>query len=171
MYGSKGSRGKINRPLDRCHPKIGCIEERGWIFSVINYWEMIRMFNHVMLGASNINLSKQFYDATLGVLGISPGNIDSDVRCSYRGNGGVFMIKIPIDGNPATVGNGSTVGFKAKNEMEVDDWHAAGLANGGTTCEDPPGIRNNGKFKIYLAYLRDPAGNKLCCAYLLPKSG
>ena len=79
------------------------------------------------------------------------------------------MIKIPIDGNPATVGNGSTVGFKANNQQEVEAWHAAGLANGGTTCEDPPGIRHNGKLKIYLAYLRDPAGNKLCCAYLLPK--
>ena len=128
------------------------------------------MFNHVTLGASDINLSKKFYDATLGTLGIGPGIKDSDLRCSYRGSGGVFMIKIPIDGNPASVGNGSTVGFKASNEIEVDEWHAAGTANGGKTCEDPPGIRHNGKFKMYLAYLRDPAGNKLCCAYLLPKN-
>ena len=127
------------------------------------------MFNHIMVGARNINQSKKFYDAILGVLGINPGHKDSDMRCSYRGNGGIFMIKIPIDGNPATVGNGSTVGFKANNQQQVEAWHAAGLANGGTTCEDPPGIRHNGKLKIYLAYLRDPAGNKLCCAYLLPK--
>ena len=105
------------------------------------------MFNHVMVGASDIDLSKKFYDATLGVLGIEPGNKDADIRCSYRGGGGVFMIKIPIDGNPASVGNGSTVGFKAKNEIEVDKWHAAGIANGGVTCEDPPGIRNNGKLR------------------------
>jgi catechol 2,3-dioxygenase-like lactoylglutathione lyase family enzyme len=127
------------------------------------------MFNHVMVGADDINASKRFYDATLGTLGLAPGNKDSEVRCSYRGNGGVFMIKVPINGEPASIGNGGTIGFKAKNQEEVDAWHAAGVIHGGTTCEDPPGLRINGKFKIYLAYLRDPIGNKLCASYLLPK--
>ena len=127
------------------------------------------MFNHVMVGARDLDASKQFYDATLGELGVGPGNKDSKDRCSYRGNGGTFMIKIPINGDPATVGNGGTIGFKAKSQAEVDAWHAVGLNNGGTTCEDPPGVRINGKFKIYLAYMRDPVGNKLCAAYLLPK--
>jgi catechol 2,3-dioxygenase-like lactoylglutathione lyase family enzyme len=127
------------------------------------------MFNHVMVGARDLDASKQFYDATLGELGVGPGNKDSKDRCSYRGNGGTFMIKIPINGDPATVGNGGTIGFKAKSQAEVDAWHAVGLKNGGTTCEDPPGVRINGKFKIYLAYMRDPVGNKLCAAYLLPK--
>ena len=120
------------------------------------------MFNHVMLGANDIEESKRFYDALLGTLGIPPAIRDSDVRCSYRGNGGVFMIKLPIDGEPATKGNGSTVGFAAKSQAQVDAWHAAGIANGGVTCEEPPGLRANG---AYLAYLRDPAGNKLCAAY------
>ena len=120
------------------------------------------MFNHVMVGANDIDESKRFYDAILGVLGIDPGVKDSDVRCRYVGNGGVFMIKIPIDGAPATRGNGSTVGFAAKDSAEVDAWHATGIANGGTPIEDPPGKRANG---VYLAYLRDPAGNKICAAY------
>lgn len=120
------------------------------------------MFNHIMLGARDIEESRRFYDALLGALGIPPGNKDSDVRYSYRGNGGVFMIKVPLDGEPASAGNGSTVGFAAKSAAEVDAWHAAGVANGGVTCEDPPGLRANG---AYLAYLRDPAGNKLCAAY------
>ncbi|MDD9906215.1 MAG: VOC family protein [Rhodospirillaceae bacterium] len=120
------------------------------------------MFNHVMVGANDIDVSKRFYDALLGVLGIAPGVKDSEVRCSYRGNGGVFMIKIPIDGAPASNGNGSTVGFAAQDTDTVYAWHAAGVANGGTTCEDPPGLRPNG---VYLAYLRDPAGNKLCAAH------
>ena len=127
------------------------------------------MFNHIMVGAKDIDVSKKFYDATLGVLGIEPGNKDSKDRCSYRGNGGTFMIKIPINGDPATVSNGGTIGFKAQSPEEVQAWHAIGLKNGGTTCEDPSGIRINGKFKIYLAYMRDPVGNKLCAAYLLPK--
>ena len=120
------------------------------------------MFNHVMVGANDIDESKSFYDAVLGTLGIAPGVKDSEVRCSYRGNGGVFMIKIPINGEPATNGNGSTIGFAAKDSATVDAWHAAGIANGGTTCEDPPGARASG---VYLAYLRDPAGNKICAAH------
>jgi catechol 2,3-dioxygenase-like lactoylglutathione lyase family enzyme len=120
------------------------------------------MFNHVMVGANDIDVSKRFYDAVLGALGIEPGVKDSEERCRYQGNGGVFMIKLPIDGEPASKGNGSTVGFAAKDPTTVDAWHAAGVANGGVTCEDPPGMRASG---VYLAYLRDPAGNKLCAAY------
>ena len=120
------------------------------------------MFNHIMVGTDDISVSKQFYDAVLGVLGVGPGNLDSEERCSYRTATGVFMIKIPIDGEPATRGNGSTVGFAADSQELVDAWHAAGVANGGTTCEDPPGMRANG---AYLAYLRDPFGNKLCAVF------
>ena len=120
------------------------------------------MFNHVMVGANDIDESKRFYDAILGALGIAPGVKDSDVRCRYQGSGGVFMIKAPINGEPATAGNGSTIGFAAKDSAAVDAWHASGVANGGATCEDPPGRRPNG---VYLAYLRDPAGNKVCAAH------
>ncbi len=129
------------------------------------FLEEVAMFNHVMVGANDIDESKYFYDAVLGALGISPGVKDSEVRCRYNESNGVFMIKVPINGEPATSGNGSTIGFAAKNTAAVDSWHAAGVTNGGSTCEDPPGVRNSGKFRVYLAYLRDPAGNKLCAAH------
>ena len=129
------------------------------------FLEEVAMFNHVMVGANDIDEAKYFYDAVLGALGISPGVKDSEVRCRYHESNGVFMIKVPINGEPATSGNGSTIGFAAKNTAAVDSWHAAGVANGGSTCEDPPGVRNSGKFRVYLAYLRDPAGNKLCAAH------
>ena len=73
---------------------------------------------------------------------------------------GIFSLSVPIDGEPAGPGNGSTVGFSVDSPEAGDAWHAAGLANGGTTCEDPPGVRE--EMNIYLAYLRDPAGNKIC---------
>ncbi len=123
------------------------------------------MFNHVMVGANDIDESKRFYDAALGALDVAPGVKDSPERCSYRTSTGVFMIKLPIDGAPATAGNGSTVGFLAKDSSQVEAWHAAGIANGGTTCEDPPGVRERGESRVYLAYMRDPAGNKLCAVY------
>jgi len=48
---------------------------------------------------------------------------------------------------------------------DVDAWHAAGIANGGKTCEDPPGVREGAGGKMYLAYLRDPDGNKICALH------
>ncbi|MEM7253324.1 MAG: VOC family protein [Pseudomonadota bacterium] len=123
------------------------------------------MFNHVMVGAHSIDESKRFYDAVLGALGIEPGVIDSDVRCTYRTNAGAFMIKVPINGDPATYGNGATIGFVAANGEQIEMWHAAGIANGGSTCEDPPGVRERGDSRVYLAYLRDPVGNKLCAVH------
>jgi len=118
------------------------------------------MFSHIMVGANNIEESKAFYDATLGALGYKPGVIDPKGRCFYATKSGIFSISVPIDGEPAGPGNGSTIGFAVDSPEVGDAWHAAGIENGGTTCEDAPGIRE--EMNIYLAYLRDPAGNKIC---------
>jgi catechol 2,3-dioxygenase-like lactoylglutathione lyase family enzyme len=120
------------------------------------------MFSHIMLGANDIQQSKQFYDAILGVLGHEPGVIDEKGRCFYFTDTGIFSISKPIDGEPASHGNGMTIGFAAATIELADAWHATGLANGGIDCEDPPGWREGGSKKLYLAYLRDPAGNKMC---------
>ncbi len=93
---------------------------------------------------------------------MNPGVIDPKGRCFYVTKTGIFSISIPIDGEPAGPGNGSTVGFAVDSSEVGAAWHAAGLAHGGTTCEDPPGVRDN---NIYLAYLRDPAGNKICALH------
>ena len=116
-----------------------------------------------MVGATDVAASKQFYDAVLGALGHAPGNMDDKGRCFYMTPTGIFAITPPIDGNAASHGNGSTIGFAAATPEEADAWHAAGLANGGTTCEDPPGVREGSG--LYLAYLRDPSGNKICALH------
>ncbi len=126
------------------------------------------MFSHVMLGANDIQESKKFYDEVLGALGVKPGVIDEKGRCFYRTKTGIFSLSQPFDGEPACNGNGSTIGFAAQSEDEANAWHKAGLANGGITCEDPPGIRDGGAVKLYLAYLRDPSDNKICALYRLP---
>jgi catechol 2,3-dioxygenase-like lactoylglutathione lyase family enzyme len=124
------------------------------------------MFSHIMLGANDIAASKAFYDAALGALGVPEGVVDEWGRVVYAHAGGRFLITLPIDGQPASHGNGSTMGFVAASPEAADAWHAAGLANGGTACEDPPGIRQGTAGRtLYLAYLRDPAGNKLCAAH------
>lgn len=123
------------------------------------------MFSHIMVGANDVQESKAFYDATLGALGYEPGVIDDMGRCFYFNKSGIFSISKPIDGKPATCGNGSTVGFAAANPAAADAWHAAGVANGGTACEDPPGVRTGAAGSLYLAYLRDPSGNKICALH------
>ena len=123
------------------------------------------MFSHVMIGANDVEASKKFYDAVLGALGVEPGVMDPRGRCFYRTSTGVFAITPPIDGKPATHANGGTVGFAASSPEAADAWHAAGVANGGTSIEDPPGVRENGPTKLYLAYLRDPSGNKICALH------
>jgi catechol 2,3-dioxygenase-like lactoylglutathione lyase family enzyme len=122
------------------------------------------MFSHVMVGVSDLEVSRKFYDALLGTLGIGAG-VANKARYFYRSPTGTFGITIPINGQPATHGNGGTIGFTMASPEMADAFHAAGVANGGTTCEDPPGWREGAAGKLYLAYLRDPDGNKLCALY------
>ncbi|MBI2751244.1 MAG: VOC family protein [Burkholderiales bacterium] len=126
------------------------------------------MFSHVMVGANDLEASRQFYDALLGTLGIKPGVANKN-RYFYRSPTGTFGITTPINGEPATQANGGTIGFTAQSPEQADAFHAAGVANGGTTCEDPPGWREEGPVRLYLAYLRDPAGNKICALHRPPK--
>ncbi len=86
-------------------------------------------------------------------------------RIFYLTPAGVFAVSKPINGQAASHANGGTVGFACANSAQADAWHAAGIANGGTTCEEPPGVREGGMGKMYLAYLRDPDGNKLCALH------
>lgn len=123
------------------------------------------MFSHIMLGADDLDAAKRFYDAIIGTLGGREGRFDPRGRLVYMHNGGLLLISKPLNGEPATCGNGSTIGFAADSPEMVNAWHQAGIDNGGTSIEDPPGVRDVSAGKMYLAYLRDPAGNKLCAMH------
>lgn len=123
------------------------------------------MFSHIMIGANDVQASKVFYDAILGELGHKPGVMDEKGRCFYFTDNGIFALTSPINGEPASHGNGTTVGFSAVSGEQAKSWHAAGIANGGENCENAPGIREMGGRKLYLAYLRDPSGNKVCALH------
>ena len=122
------------------------------------------MYSHMMVGSNDIARSKTFYDATFKAMGGREGITDPKGRLIYMHNGSMFLVTAPIDGEPATHGNGCTVGF-AMSPEQADAWHEAGVANGGTAIEDPPGVREGNGMKLYLAYLRDPDGNKLCALH------
>ena len=126
------------------------------------------MFSHVMVGSNDVGRSKSFYDALFASVGAKPGRQDDKGRLSYAHKGAVFMVTPPIDGQPATKGNGSTIGFALDSPEQVHAWHEAGAESGGTAIEDPPGIRQGSFGPLYLAYLRDPDGNKLCALHRMP---
>lgn len=126
------------------------------------------MFSHIMVGSNDVARSKKFYDAIFTAMGAQPGTEDARGRLAYTHNGGRFMVSKPIDGKPASEANGGTIGFAMNDTKQVDAWHKAGVASGGKSIEDPPGVRQGAAGKLYLAYLRDPDGNKLCALYRMP---
>jgi len=122
------------------------------------------MFSHVMIGTNDLDRAKALYDALLGTLGVPPAKVDGH-RIFYFTKTGVFSVSKPINGQPATHANGGTIGFACTSPEQADAWHAAGIAHGATSCEDPPGVRDGVAGKFYIAYLRDPDGNKICALH------
>lgn len=127
------------------------------------------MFSHVMVGSNDIERSKRFYDAVLGVLGagvpLRNRAKTGHARLFYRHDGGTFCVSEPINGEAATFANGSTIGFKCNSPEQVARFHDVAVAQGGTSIEDAPGLREGQMGALYLAYVRDPDGNKLCALY------
>jgi catechol 2,3-dioxygenase-like lactoylglutathione lyase family enzyme len=127
------------------------------------------MFSHVMIGSNDIDKSKRFYDAVLGTLGAgepfrSPAP-SGHIRLFYRHDGSSFCVSQPINGENATCANGGTIGFKCASAEQVRAFHDTAVAHGGTSIEEPPGLRDSAMGPMYLAYVRDPDGNKLCAIY------
>ena len=127
------------------------------------------MFSHVMVGSNDIERSKRFYDAVLGVLGagapVRNQNRTGQTRLFYRHDGATFCVSEPIDGAPATSANGGTIGFKCQSPEQVRQFHDTAVAHGGSSIEDPPGPREGPQGALHLAYVRDPDGNKLCALH------
>ena len=128
------------------------------------------MFNHVMVGANDIEKSKTFYEKVLGVLGFGGQGFENTApsghkRVFFQHNGGTLALSEPIDDQPATHGNGSTIGFKCDSPEQVKEFHDVAVANGGTSCEDAPGLREGAMGPMHLSYVRDPSGNKLCAIH------
>jgi catechol 2,3-dioxygenase-like lactoylglutathione lyase family enzyme len=127
------------------------------------------MFSHVMVGSNDIERSKKFYDVLLGTLGVGEPFRNTapsgHTRLFYRHDGASFCVTEPINGEAATFANGGTIGFKCPSPEHVQKFHDTALANGGTSCEEPPGLREGSLGAMYLAYVRDPDGNKLCAIH------
>lgn len=133
------------------------------------------MFNHIMIGSNDIERSKRFYDAVLATLGAGEPLRNQagsgHTRLFYRHNGSTFCISEPINGEAATFANGGTIAFKCSSPEQVREFHDTAVAQGGTSIEDPPGERDSSLGAMYLAYVRDPDGNKLCAIHRIKREG
>ncbi|MBX3562788.1 MAG: VOC family protein [Sphingomonas sp.] len=129
------------------------------------------MFNHIMIGSNDLNRSRAFYTAVLGTLGFAGEPPHADIaktghrRLFYRHDGGTLCISEPINSAPATFANGGTIGFKCSSPEQVQAFHDVAMAYGGTSIEDPPGLREGALGPMHLAYVRDPDGHKLCAIH------
>ena len=124
------------------------------------------MFNHIMIGTNDIEKSKAFYEKVLGVLG-AQGAMENTTdggtkRVFFMHDVNVFALSQPIDGEPATCANGMTIGFKCSGLDQVKELHDVAVANGGTSIEDPPGLRESTMGAMHLSYFRDLDGHKIC---------
>lgn len=120
------------------------------------------MLAYATIGAVDMDVSLSFYDAVMTTLGAVRFYTDEGIAGYRVGDDDgqpALWICHPFDKQPARAGNGVMVGLHAPSRAAVDAFHAAALANGGT-CEGEPGLRDYGP-NVYLAYVRDPVGNKL----------
>ena len=122
------------------------------------------LFNHVLVGTNDLEKARAFYDAVMGALGYVNGASQGAPVLSYRCGDQGFAVRAPRNGEAATSANGGTIGFRAGSTEQVDAFHRAGLADGGAD-DGAPGIRPDSYGQPYIAYLRDPDGNKICATW------
>ena len=124
------------------------------------------MFSHVMVGSNDIERSKTFYTAVLGVLGAREPMVNvagsGHTRLFWMHDGSTFSVSEPINDQPANCANGFTIGFKCNSPEQVVELHDVAVANGGTSIEDPPGPREGSMGVMHLCYFTDPDGHKIC---------
>lgn len=125
------------------------------------------MILYTTVGTNDLPRAIRFYDAIFTALGQArlPAWAEGWAGWGKDYDSGYgFWVCRPFDGRPASAGNGPMFAFKADGAARVRAFHAAGLANGGTD-EGAPGIRAAYGPDFYVAYLRDPDGNKLSAVF------
>ncbi len=121
--------------------------------------------DHISVGVTNMARAKAFYDAALAPLGIRPVmpvHIGGALVAVGYGDGDhpVFWVQNPINGQPASMGNGVHIAFRAPSRAAVDAFYLASLDQGGAE-DGRPGLRTEYHPDYYAAFVRDPDGNKI----------
>ena len=119
-----------------------------------------------MIGSNDIEKTKKFYNSVLSVLGAGDAmehvNETGQTRLFYMHDGSTFSVSEPVNGEPVSIANGSTIGFVCDSPEQVKEFHDIAVANGGISVEDPPGPRDGTMGLMHLCYFLDPDGHKIC---------
>lgn len=124
------------------------------------------MIGYVTVGADDIPRAKRFYSSFMPALGYRLQEGPEGLSYALPDRPGQpavfpdFHVKPPLDGRPASVGNGAMIAFQLRSQQEVRNLHSAALAAGGQD-EGQPGFRDAYGPHFYVGYLRDPQGNKI----------
>jgi predicted lactoylglutathione lyase len=125
------------------------------------------MLSYVMVGTNDMARSRAFYDPLMEMMGVKPNGFSSEKWAWYAPAGAVampmFVVTKPADGAPASVGNGVMVTLTAASREIVDAVYAKAMALGARD-EGQPGVRAD---VFYMAYFRDPDGNKIALCHVL----
>ncbi len=121
------------------------------------------IISHISIGTNKFERAVVFYDRVLSTLGCQqimkyPGAV------AYGREYPEFWVQTPIDGKPASVGNGSHIGFIANSKEDVHAFHKAALNEGGTD-DGAPGPRPDYGDAYYGCFIRDLDGNKIEATY------
>jgi len=117
------------------------------------------MIHHLSLGTNDVARARRFYEAAFPVIGLHLMQ-DKETELIYGASTFLVSLIVPINGHPATTGNGTHVAFAAEDRGMVHPFYAAALANGGTD-DGAPGLRPEYDANYYGAFVRDPDGNKI----------
>ncbi len=126
------------------------------------------MYSHIMIGTDDIDRAKAFYERVLGVLDGDLQVFENENKTGHRRvffiqDGGILALTQPIDGQPVSTANGSTIGFACNSGEQVKEFHDVAVEAGATPVEDPPGLREGGAMgPLHLCYFRDLDGHKIC---------
>ncbi|KWF36153.1 VOC family protein [Burkholderia pseudomultivorans] len=124
------------------------------------------VFTHVTLGTNNLDRARSFYDKVLGEIGLTRLADLGENGSIWGENAPSFFVLKPVNGKPATVGNGVTVSFQAPNRAAIDAFYRTALA-AGAVDEGAAGPRDWAP-NAYAAYVRDLDGNKLAAYCFQP---
>jgi len=117
------------------------------------------MIHHLSVGSNDIAAARAFYDPVLEALGIRVLGANAE-SADYGSSNIFFSVETPVDGKPATAGNGVHIAFQAQDRDAVREFHRRGLAHGGRDA-GAPGLRPEYDGNYYGAFLIDPDGNKI----------
>jgi len=121
------------------------------------------IISHVSIGTNHYDRAVRFYESVLATLGIVK-IMEYPGAAAFGKAYPEFWVQTPLNGEPASVGNGCHFSFLATNRQSVDLFHETAVKNGGVN-DGNPGERPDYGHQYYGAFIRDPDGHKIEAMY------